>query len=349
MKISTSLKLLFLAVLFFTSMPLMATTLRINNNLTTDKTNRIYASLQEANDDVATKAGDTLLVDGSIKIHANFNCSKKLIIIGPGYLLTQNVGQASTVPATTQSINFLAGSEGSVIIGLTFSSYDPNYAPHVFVNSISIIRCYLTNGLYISASISNMIVIQNYFLSNGLTAIRVSDINNSFSGITLKNNIFNGDLYIVRASSYIKAIFSNVEHNIFLGNIQIESSTFRSNIIASTTSTLDIISPSIQNNITLGTQLSAYATNQSYKDNTQLFVGLTAANNKSPDGQYKLIAGNAFATAGYNNEEPGIFGGTEPYVLSGIPTIPTIYELQADAVANKQDGLNVTIKARANP
>ncbi len=349
MKISTSLKLLFLAVIFFTSKPLLATTLRINNNLTTDKTNRIYASLQEANDDIATKAGDTLLVDGSIKIHPDFNCTKKLIIIGPGYFLTQNVGQASTIPATLQYINFLSGSEGSVIIGLTFSSNNPNYSPHIYVNGISIIRCYLTNGLTIMSSISNMIIIQNYFLSMGSVGISVNNPNYSFSGIILKNNIFNGDLYISKSSSYIKTIFLNVEHNIFLGNVQIETSNFRSNIIASTTSTLDIVSPSIQNNITLGTQFSAYTSNQSYKDNTQLFVGLTAANNKSPDGQYKLIAGNAFATAGYNGEEPGIFGGTEPYVLSGIPTIPTIYELQADAVANKQDGLNVTIKARVNP
>lgn len=347
MKISTSLKLLFLAVLFFANKSLMATTLRINNNLTTDKTNRIYASLQEANDDIATKAGDTLLVDGSIKVYPDVNVTKKLVIIGTGYFLTQNIGQASPVSSTVQSIFFKSGSEGSVIVGLLFSSGFSGYSPHVSVNGISVVRCYLANGINIDASISGMVILQNYFENY---SIFVNFSGYSFSGIILKNNIFNYDLTIDRYTN-IPRVFSIVEHNIFLRSVQVDATTFRSNIIASTTSTLNINinSPSIQNNITLGTQLSAYVTNQSYKDNTQLFVGLAAANNKSPDGQYKLIAGNAFATAGYNNEEPGIFGGTEPYVLSGIPTIPTIYELQADAVANKQDGLNVTIKARANP
>lgn len=344
MKISTSLKLLFLAVIIFINKPLMATTIRVNNNLTTDKANRIYSNLQDANDDVATKAGDTLLVDGSVKAYSILKCNKKLVIIGTGYFLTQNLGQSNSVSSTVGEIDFNSGSEGTVITGLIFS-YSPNTSkPYISVSGISIIRCYLTNGLYIYNTINSLVLLQNYFDNNSISIINSF----SFNGIILKNNVFNSSLIIDRFTNYPR-IFTNVEHNIFLGSVQIDVGSFKSNILASNTATVDILSPSIQNNITLGTQLSAYATNQSYKDNTQLFVGLTAANNKSPDGQYKLIAGNAFATAGYNNEEPGIFGGTEPYVLSGIPTIPTIYELQADAVANKQDGLNVTIKARANP
>lgn len=344
MKISTSLKLLFLAVIFFANKPLMATTIRVNNTLTTDKPNRIYSNLQDANDDITTKSGDTLLVEGTIKNYSDLKCNKKLIIIGAGYFLTQNSGQANTVSSTVSSIYFNSGSEGTVIIGLTFA-LSPNVSkPYIYVSGISIIRCYLANGIGIENNISSLVLIQNYFDTNAISLINVY----SFNGVILKNNIFNTSIFISR-SSYYPRVFAAVEHNVFLGSVTLDATTFRSNIIASTTATLDITSPSIQNNITLGTQLNAYATNQSYKDNTQLFVGLTTENNKSPDGQYKLIAGNAFATAGYNNEEPGIFGGTEPYVLSGIPTIPTIYELQADAVANKQDGLNVTIKARANP
>ena len=340
MKISTSLKLLFLALIFFKSKLVIAATVRVNNTLITDKNSRIYAALQEAHDNSA--AGDTLLVEGTVKEYADLNCTKKLVIIGTGYLLAQNGGQANSVSSTMQNINFKAGSEGSVIIGLVFSSIYTSYSPHISVNGISVIRCYLTNGLNIENSISSMVVLQNYFEKYGISLTYTSY---SFSGIILKNNIFNSSLVIDRYTNYPR-VFAVADHNIFLGNVKIDATSFRSNIIASTSATVDVVSSAIQNNLTLGTQLSAYATNQTYQGS--LFVGLAAAN-KSLDGQYKLVSASPYLTAGYNNEQPGVFGGTEPYVLSGIPPIPTIYELQADAVANKQDGLNVTIKARANP
>lgn len=340
MKISTSLKLLFLALIFFKSKLVIAATVRVNNTLTTDKNNKIYATLQEAHDNSA--AGDSLLVEGTVKTYADLNCTKRLVIIGTGYFLTKNPGQASSVSSTVQNINFRAGSEGSVIIGLLFSSDLTSYSPHVYVSGISIIRCYLTNGINIESSINSMIVLQNYIEKYGIS---VSLTSYSFSGAILKNNIFNSTLSINRYTN-IPRIFAVVEHNIFLSNVMIDATSFRSNIIASASATVDVSSAAIQNNLTAGTQLSTSTGTQAYQGS--VFVGLTGANN-SPDGQYKLKSDSQYLTSGYNNEQPGVFGGTEPYVLSGIPPIPTIYELQADAVANKQDGLNVTIKARANP
>ncbi|RYY06893.1 MAG: hypothetical protein EOP43_04915 [Sphingobacteriaceae bacterium] len=139
----------------------MATTIRINNNLTTDKPNRIYSNLQDANDDIATKAGDTLLVDGSIKNYVALNCNKRLVIIGPGYFLTQNISQANTVSATVQGISFKSGSEGAIIIGLVFAVGSTDYKPYVYVNGISVIRCYISNGLSLSGQIMGLIILPN--------------------------------------------------------------------------------------------------------------------------------------------------------------------------------------------
>ena len=76
-----------------------------------------------------------------------------------------------------------------------------------------------------------------------------------------------------------------------------------------------------------------------------MFVGITV---NSTDGQYKLLTTISLFTASYGGTKPGIFGGTEPYVLSGLPPVPSIYELDANSAANKQTGLSVEIKVKAN-
>ena len=76
-----------------------------------------------------------------------------------------------------------------------------------------------------------------------------------------------------------------------------------------------------------------------------LFVGATG---NSPDGQYKLKSASPYLTAGYNGTQPGVFGGTQAYVLSGLPPVPSIYEFTADAFGSKQNGLSINIKVKAN-
>ncbi len=339
----TTLKL-FLAILFICTAHLaIATISRVNNTLATDKTKKIYASLQAAHDDAGTTGTDTLLVEGTSKEYTELNCSKKLVIIGTGYFLNQNVGQASGLSSTVQAINFKAGSEGSVIIGLTFSNNSNNFAPHIFVSGIAIIRCYIPNTIFIESSINSLVVLQNYITVSAITTVLTSV---SFSGVIVKNNVIQN--LSVSSSASSPCIFSTVEHNIFTSSISITAGSFRSNIITSQYATVNVNTNAFQNNLAPFAKITTVPTNQNYVKDANLFVGKTAANNNSDDASYKILPGSAFAKAGYNNEEPGIFGGSEPYVLSGIPPIPSIYELQSDAVANKTDGLNVTIKARAN-
>ena len=335
------LRVVLIVSLAFTVQIASAIISRVNNTFATDKMHNLFASLQEAHDAAAGTGSDTLLVEGSTKEYVSLNCTKKLVIIGTGYFLTQNTGQASGLSSVVETINFQPGSEGSEIIGLAFSSETSGYAPQIFASGIAIIRCYLTNGIFIDASITSMIVLQNYFPGN---AISVESSAYAFSGVILNNNFIT--VLLITQSQSSPRIFASVDHNIFIQGVTISTASFRSNIIAGNY-TATITSNAVQNNLTLGTQLASIPTNQSYQSAGALFVGLAAANN-SPDGQYKILPASAFAKAGYNGEEPGIFGGTEPYVLSGIPPIPSIYELQADAVANKTNGLNVTIKARAN-
>ena len=338
MNSSSSLKLIFLFVCAFAFTNARANIFRVNNNLATDKTKNIFASLQEAHDASAGAGTDTLLIEGSTKEYAGFDCSKKLVIIGPGYFLTQNGGQASSLSATVQAINFNPGSDGSVIMGLLFSSASGAYHPNIYTNGIAIIRCNLPNGIVIAANITSLVILQNYIGAN----IAVSSGVITFSGVIVKNNIMN-ELDVTSSTGYPR-IFATVEHNIINSYAIFTASICQSNIL--TYGSINITSNTIQNNLAASNTVAAIPTNLLYQ-NGQTFIGSTAANG-SPDGQYKLPVNSPYAAAGYNGEQIGAFGGTEPYVISGIPPIPTIYQLQTDAIANKQDGLNVTIKARAN-
>ena len=347
MKRFTLLALL-LTLLGSLARPAAATTFRVNNTLAPIATARLYNSLTTAQAAANTTAGDTLLVEGSGTTYLDFTCTKRLTIIGPGYLLTENPqNQANALPASVQVINFNVGSEGSAIIGLNFS---PNYTgnvPNVAVNNISIIRCYLTNGISIANSITNLLILQNYITGYG---IGVSYTGYSFSNVILKNNIINGPVYIDQYSSNPR-IFSNVENNIFKGNVKLSANSFLSNIIAIATPSqpIAVTASSVQGNLifTAGQLSTAGNANTLVTTPATLFVGLTAANG-STDGQYALPTASPYRMAGFGGTQPGIFGGSEPYVLSGVPPIPTIYSLRGDAIGSRQGGLNITIGARTN-
>ena len=66
----------------------------------------------------------------------------------------------------------------------------------------------------------------------------------------------------------------------------------------------------------------------------------------STDGQWKLIAGSTAIGAGVNGEDCGMFGGSNSYVLSGLPAIPAIYFFTAPAEGGNQ--LPVKIKVKSN-
>ena len=51
---------------------------------------------------------------------------------------------------------------------------------------------------------------------------------------------------------------------------------------------------------------------------------------------------------GYASTSIGMFGGTLPYILSGIPAIPAIYNLPPPGNAPQGDTLHVNIKTRSN-
>lgn len=328
--------LITLMLLCFHSSLVFGTVFRVNNQFESDQSQKLYSSIQEAHD--AANDGDTLMIEGSPLEYENVNIKQKLVVIGTGYFLTENIHtNANPLTSIVRQVRMLPGSEGSSLIGLSFSQAYHTYTPHIETNDIVIMRCYITSNIQFIGNLLNIKILQNYF-SGGSIAVGYNTY--SFSDVELINNIFRNDMLISPSN---QRVFSKVDHNIFLGSVSFRTSSFRNNIIASTAAKVDVDSPLIQNNLVLGTQLAGSG-NQTYNDG-QLFLG---EEGNSTDGQYQLRPDSPYLKAGFEGAEPGIFGGSTPYRLSGMPPLPAIYEFSADGFGTHQQGLPIRIKAQTN-
>jgi hypothetical protein len=305
-----------------------------------------FTNLQAAHDGAA--AGDTLYLIGSSIPYDQINLSKRLVMIGPGYFLNENLNLQSNInPALVgipsgNSITFAPGSEGSVIMGLTIRG-----VLSVNVSNILIKRNRITFNVIIASS--NVILVQNYInslIGPSDIAIKIED---GFTGIIIKNNYISNNCANGCGAGTRLALFSSpttsleISNNIFFGNVTVSNAH-------------------VQNNITLFTQFTATASliqNNSgdagnyFPPGTNNFVnGSDFAGAFVPSGttdsKWQLGPSSQLRGTGFNGVDRGIFGGSEPYVLSGIPPIPTIYSLTAPTVGEKNTGLPIQIKVKSN-
>ena len=70
-----------------------------------------------------------------------------------------------------------------------------------------------------------------------------------------------------------------------------------------------------------------------------LFVG-----GASTDGKWQIQTNSTIPI----KDKCGAFNGLTPYILSGIPDVPSIYYLNVPFTGKQIDGINVTIKAKSN-
>ena len=114
---------------------------------------------------------------------------------------------------------------------------------------------------------------------------------------------------------------------------------FQNNVMLSTASFSTWLT--IKNNIsTNGIRLPVGNGNLNSVDIADVFE-LTG----SPDGQFKLKAGSPAIGAGADGYDIGMFSGPMPYILSGLPPVPIITQLQVPPVV--QDGADVPVTIRA--
>jgi hypothetical protein len=298
----------------------------------------------------AASSGDTIYVEGSSVNYSSFTCSKQLIILGPGYFLSSNPEtQACLYPATISgSSTFGSGSSGSVIMGISFStgSYYINLtinAPDVVIkrNSFYLSSTNSDNQPILQINANNTIVAQNFFerIGNGY-AIRIAA---NMSGILIHNN------YLSHASLANPVISSpatsslTVTNNVFSGYVGLSNANVFNNIMinGSISYSLSVVS----NNIGNSTQFPLPDNLQNIDMN--LVFDLS---DPSPDGKFRLIDSVSNPAIGYGNlgEDCGMFGGNDPYKLSGVPPVPAIYFFYAPVSGSDMNGLPAHIKIKSN-
>ncbi|MCF8374314.1 MAG: hypothetical protein K9H64_22015 [Bacteroidales bacterium] len=314
-------------------------------------------------------SGDTLYIEGSNASYGNGTFDKKLIIIGNGYWLSENDStQANNNYSRVGYLTFSLGSEGSEISGLYHSSTGSGSKITIITDSITIKQSMILAELVISGSYnsgtvklieingsrSNINIMQNWLevkTSEGSyssaygyaiycsSSVNCSVISNNF----IRSYKINGSPSCIAIRNYSSS-YSDllIVNNVIWGNLVTDFSQYLNNILIY--GTYSGSNSVVDNNIGNSSQFPTGNGNQQNVDMGTVFLN----DSSFIDNGYILKANSPAIGAGKFGGDCGVFGsymGSPPYVLSGIPDIPSIFEA---SVQNNTTSLSVNIKAKSN-
>jgi hypothetical protein len=291
-----------------------------------------YTTLQAAHDAVTTLNGDTIYLEGSAFSTGGLDCNKQLVILGSGYFLNENPQtQANVNPSTIDYyLNFNINSSGSKVMGCRFT-----YPTYIYASNITIERNYFVgvNVYGYGTTMNNIKILRNYFQNS----YYYNSINfpNTATNVLISNN------YIGGAFSTGANFEGFITNNIFEGYITFYNATFTNNI-----STYDYFYPYnsvFTYNIGNGTQFGTANGNQQNVTMANVFVGATGY---TTDSKWQLKAGSPAIGGGEGGVDCGMFAGSYPYILSGMPPIPAVYYYNAPGLPT--NSINVSIKAKSH-
>jgi len=313
----------------------MAGTYRVNNKLTDNPTANIYSNLQDAHD--AAYNGDTLMIEGSPDSYTGLNCTKRLVIKGPGYYLDENPGISANKLAVFVygEIVFNAGSNGSLIMGIR-----SGYSFIIYDDNITVRRCNIGYSVYLGNS-ENITLSECIFFSEGSNTYFSGSI---VTNLVVTNCIMTGSVNLQDGSTgvFLNNIFSNDYITIPTGF------DMKNNILFTTGKdnvNLPLLpDPDVSYNVSISDHFGTSNHNKANASEGTLFLG---ALTESTDGKWQLKTGSPAIGAGEGGIDCGAFGGPQPYILSGLPAGPVIYELNISSYSTPDDKLPVTIKVKS--
>lgn len=308
---------------------------RVNNNA---GVSRDFAELSTAAASALVQNGDTIYLEGSASNYVSATISKRLVIIGTGYLLSQNTGlQYNPNNANCQAIILDSLASGTKLEGIETNVVYTNSN----TDNITITRCYLQifpNTSFANSRMSNWVINKCFFFGQ----INLASASYVFENLQLTNCVMVGTVTI--SGTMINGL---VRNNIFQ-SVTVLNNSYVSNNIFIGGSGVTLTNCAIRYNISQFNNLPADNGNQNNVAQANLFT-LTG----SPDARYQLKAGSPAIGAGepVNGVTPdcGVFGTADPYRLSGIPPIPTIYALTVPAsVPASATTMTITLSTRSN-
>lgn len=292
-------------------------------------------------------AGSVFLLDPGN--YAGFNTTRRISVIGAGYFNGTNESNITSQVTFSASSSPVSSSAGSIITGCNV--FDININVSNVVVSRNRVH-YYAGGITIADNTSGVIVKQCFVLND----IATSGDPTSFQII---NNIVVGQIYLYNNGAALSGIITN---NVVLGE---NITDCRPLIISNTTNNGVVISNNIfisastctnnlfptnflggfHNNVfRQGTYQTANTSNTQLTQNNLLTT--LFQNQGNVDAFYRLSATSPAKLVGTGGTDCGAFGGNEPYILSGLPTGPIIYELKVPSTARQNEIIPVRIKAR---
>ncbi|MCD4730558.1 MAG: hypothetical protein K8R74_08150 [Bacteroidales bacterium] len=345
-----------------------ATVWRLNNIPGVDADFTI--DLQDAIDNVTS--GDTIYVEQSPFSYGSAVISKKIILIGAGYWLSENdTTQASIEHSMVEELVFNPGSEGSEITGLHCYKVFPDKTSWqvitIYTDNISIRRNYLSgrmNDCYmsgcsgilieLSGDRSNINIEQNWlecYHTMGPSGSHIGVavyINGVPTNVFIRNNFIKSTHYAIFESVSYTTTGLTVSNNVIWGEIYTYISLHINNILLEG-NFYNGSGGLTANNLCNADQYPGFNNNQRNVDMSTVFVD----HDLYIDKGYILAPGSLAIGAGFSGGDCGVFGygyGGKPYVLSGIPDIPAIFDINFSTTVFPADTthLQVDVKAKSN-
>jgi hypothetical protein len=323
---------------------------RVNNN---PEIKADFLSLADAH--ISAHDGDTIYLEPSLKCYEGFSWNKRLVLIGTGYFLSDNLIDDNITQGAVVcgDITFAQGSEGSVMMGISMW----NNTVNIKASYLQIKRNLIKNLAFprqAGTRLNNLFITQNYL--NSVYGGTYSGTDFFVDDLIFSNNIVVKEMYFYYnrfnddCPCYSQALNGQITNNVFLGYFSLESCQIQNNIFYKIDLGINFLKHSYYNNLedNIFAKVLPWSDTRNYKiplgniDNvnmTNLFVG-----GASPDAKWQIKSTSTLPL----KDKCGVFEGLEPYVLSGIPPIPSIYYLSVPYAGNKKGGLNVTIKAKSN-
>ena len=339
-----------------------------------------FRTLQGAHDSVP--AGSILYLMPSATSYGTATFTKKLTVYGTGFFVGANLApntQANAGAVIVQTITFSAGSDNSMIEGLQFTDYSwaaSGGAGRINMDTVSNIivsRCLFTppnaqfTYYFYLNTVSNALIRQCFFSCLGRTMngfIEVYGATGGFSGVRVENNIMdylaigaNGTTMLAGRDNRLAADATFTNNTLLMnlytssfGNLNYTNNIFVNippgNYSYNSVANIQLGGTNLNNIINAPAILASNGNNMQSANTDSMFVG-TQTGYHSTDQQWMLRAGNFANTFGAGGVACGAFGGSNPYKLSGIPSIPYIYSLTVPAQATAPGSISVHIKARA--
>lgn len=325
-----------LGSLLLTALAAEAKTWRVNR---TPGVHADFTQLQLAHNNAEVRAGDTIYLEGAEDLYNSFALSKRLVIIGTGYFLAENPGlQYRPLMAQLGSLTIDSSASGTELYGLKISNLYINSD----VDNIRIIGCSTSlngNTSRLNQRMSNWVVNKCYLYS-----VSYSGANYVFENLQLTNCIIASSVNVPYASN---TLFRN---NVVSSVVTLANAYVANNIFLTNSTGLSFVNCAVKHNLSSTNNLPADNNNQRSVDMTTVYRG---AANGTAETRFQLIPGSPAIGAGepVNGVTPDIgpFGTPDPYRLSGIPPIPTIYALTVpSAIPTTATSMTVTVSTRSN-